>query len=196
MDPLYKTTTRHFSDTCDYSLFVRRQSVTPSGNTIRRNTYEKIGPETRSASTGTDLFASFLGIKRNKSLRAAFCDLLSHNSKLANDLKQLCYIMTYLRREYENSQHLNLFSQYRRLNVSIKRAGMLLQSCAVHSTWADDLGRYYNTDALPDLSDLTFRNALQKGSVISSHAKEEEALRQRQEIFDSRFSYSQAPFPV
>ncbi len=191
MDRLAKFNHRSNSDVVGLN---RRQSVTPSGQTIRRNTYsnEKDGREVPAEapkkSSKTEILSNFLGIKRKESLKTRYFELESRNFTLNMELRQVLNLVSNLRKDYDAAKHGSPISQYKKYRTVIRRTQMFLQVAAKQSSWGDDVALYYSEHS-PEESDISFQNALQNGSVINSHAKEKEALRQRQESFDRELCY-------
>ncbi|VDD81824.1 unnamed protein product [Mesocestoides corti] len=187
-----KSTGRHYSNKFEYSSNPRRLSVTPSGKTFRRHTYEggsacADASGTSITSKGLDRLSSFLGIKRKESFQPEYFELLEKHEALERELREIWGLIEYLQRVYEFSKTLDPVTRYRRLKASVKRTSMFLQVFAIQSSLADDLGVYY-TSVCTGEYDRSFQNAIQQGSVVGSSAKEAEAFRQREEAF-SRTSY-------
>uniref|UniRef100_A0A5K3F3B1 Translin-associated protein X n=1 Tax=Mesocestoides corti TaxID=53468 RepID=A0A5K3F3B1_MESCO len=182
-----KSTGRHYSNKFEYSSNPRRLSVTPSGKTFRRHTYEggsacADASGTSITSKGLDRLSSFLGIKRKESFQPEYFELLEKHEALERELREIWGLIEYLQRVYEFSKTLDPVTRYRRLKASVKRTSMFLQVFAIQSSLADDLGVYY-TSVCTGEYDRSFQNAIQQGSVVGSSAKEAEAFRQREEAF-------------
>lgn len=201
-----KSTGRHNSNKFDYST--KRQSVTPSGRTIRRHTYEGGGtppsPFSVASSSsppispllkppeGSDLFStkldqlsSLLGLKRKESLQTEYFEKWKCHAQLVNEFREIIKVIEYLEYTYKKSKTTNIVTRFSQLKSCIHRTHMFLQVCAVHSSLGQDAALYYSSDMQESESDLSFQRSIQQGSVISSQAKEAEAFRQKEEAFES-----------
>ncbi|VDO01716.1 unnamed protein product [Rodentolepis nana] len=198
-----KSTGRHFSNKFEYTS--RRQSVTPSGKSIRRHTYEgsasppsefltSISPPIsplHKPKESSDLFAtkfvqlsSLLGIKRKEALQQEYFDTWDRHVQLVNEFREIVKIVEHMENVYENSKNTHMLDRFYKLKSCVRRTHMFLQVCSVHSSLGKDIALYYSSDMQGSESDLSFQRSLQRGSVISSQAKEAEALRQKEEAFE------------
>nr|CUU98131.1 hypothetical transcript [Hymenolepis microstoma] len=198
-----KSTARHFSNKFEYTS--RRQSVTPSGKTIRRHTFEgsasppseylaaispPISPLHR-PKEGPDLFATkfvqlscLLGLKRKEALHQGYFDTCDRHTQLVNEFREIVKIVEHIENIYENSKNTHMLDRFNKLKSCVHRTHMFLQVCSVHSSLGKDIALYYSSDMHGSESDLSFQRSLQRGSVILSQAKEAEALRQKEEAFE------------
>ncbi|KAM7533928.1 hypothetical protein Aperf_G00000117335 [Anoplocephala perfoliata] len=200
-----KSTGRHYSNKFDYSS--RRQSVTPSGKTIRRHTYEGSGtpPSPLSVASsssppispllkspdGSDLFyskldqlSSLLGLKRKETLQAEYFEKWRWHAQLMNEFREIMKVIEHLEQTYEKSKTASVLTRFNQLRSCVHRVHMFLLVCAVHSSLGKDAALYYSSDMHGSESDLNFQRSLQQGSVIGSEAKEAEGFRQQEEAFE------------
>ncbi|KAM3186813.1 hypothetical protein ACTXT7_003583 [Hymenolepis weldensis] len=198
-----RSTARHYSNKFEYSS--RRQSVTPSGKTIRRHTYEgNVSPPSEPPTgpsppispllkphEGSDIFStklgqlsSILGLRRKETLQLEYFDTWDRHTQLVNEFREILNVIGHIERIYEKSKSTHIFDRFNKLKSCVQRTHMFLQVCSVHSNLGKDIALYYSSDMQESESDLSFQRSIQRGSVISSQAKEAEAYRQKEEAFE------------
>ncbi|KAL5961250.1 hypothetical protein TSMEX_011033 [Taenia solium] len=202
-----RSTGRHYSNRFEYSStnHPRRQSVTPSGKTIRRHTYEGTGaPSPLLASSvqpqkadfmsrhmeSSDRFISkldqlscLLGWKRKESLQPEFFETWDRHIALMGEFREIMGLVEHIEKVYEDSKTKQPLARFKQLRACIQRIHLFLQVCEVHSSVAKDVAMYYSMNGGSE-SDLNFQRSIQGGSVIGSQVKEAEALRKKEQAFD------------
>ncbi|VDM30908.1 unnamed protein product [Hydatigera taeniaeformis] len=202
-----RSTGRHYSNRFEYSStnISRRQSVTPSGKTFRRHTFEGTGtPSTPLASprhtskaallpghpesmdrftTTLEQLSGLLGWKRKESFQPEFFEAWDRHTTLLSEFREIMGLVEHIEKVYEASKNQQPLARFKQLKACIQRTHLFLQVCAVHSSVAKDVAMYYSRNGGSE-SDLSFQRSIQRGSVIGSLAKEAEAFRIREQAFD------------
>nr|CDS21206.1 hypothetical protein EgrG_000157900 [Echinococcus granulosus] len=202
-----RSTGRHYSNRFEYrsTNHPRRQSVTPSGKTIRRHTYEGIGalsppfasplhlPKTALLSrrmensdlltTKLDQLSCLLGWKRKESLQPEFFEAWDLHTALVGEFREIMSLVEHIEKVYETSKNKQPLTRFKQLKACVQRTHLFLQVCAVHSSVAKDVAMYYSKNG-GSISDRSFQQSIKSGSVIGSRVKEAEAFRKKEEAFD------------
>ncbi|KAL5106854.1 hypothetical protein TcWFU_005415 [Taenia crassiceps] len=202
-----RSTGRHYSNEFEYSSTnrSRRQSVTPSGKTIRRHTYEgtketspplgspihlsKIDLPSRHLESSDrftnklDQLSCLLGWKRKESLQPEFFEAWDRHKTLISEFREIMGLVEHIEKVYEASKNKQPLARFRQLRACIQRTHLFLQVCAVHSIVVKDVAMYYSMSGGSE-SDLSFQRSIRRGSVIGSQVKEAEAFRKKEQAFD------------
>ncbi|KAM7534888.1 hypothetical protein Aperf_G00000117326 [Anoplocephala perfoliata] len=192
----------------EYDYSTRRQSVTPSGKTLRRHTFEGSGTSSLPFSLafsssppsspllkppeGSDLFSKQLdklsyifGLKRKEMLQSEYFEKWRRHAQLTKEFREIMKVIEHLEEMYGKSKIKSLLTRFNQLKSCVHQVHMFLLVRAVHSSLRKDTALYYSSNMHGSESDLSFQRSLQHGSVIGSKAKEAEGYRQQEEAFES-----------